>query len=64
LIDVFRARGYRHAVRYLEGLPRKIFTYVEIWLETGVIAPRSISLLERVFREIGGQAQEDGTWME
>ena len=53
MIEVFRSRGYRHAVRYLEGVASRIFTHVEIWLETGVIAPRSISVLERVFREIG-----------
>jgi len=30
-----------------------LFTNIEIWLRTGVIAPKTTSLLERVFREIG-----------
>jgi len=53
LIQVFREKGYHHAVEYLENLSRRVFTHVELWLETGVIAPKTISLLERVFREIG-----------
>jgi len=28
-------------------------TNMEIWLKTGVIAPKTTSLLERLFREIG-----------
>jgi len=31
----------------------QIFTNIEIWLKTGVIAPKTTSLLERIFREIG-----------
>jgi len=31
----------------------RLFTNVELWLKTGVIAPKTTSLLERVFREIG-----------
>jgi hypothetical protein len=53
LIDLFRNRGYRHGAAYLENLSERLFTNIEIWLKTGVIAPKTISLLERVFREIG-----------
>lgn len=53
LIETFREKGYRHGAAYLEKLSQRIFTNVEIWLKTGVIAPRTISLLERIFREIG-----------
>ena len=53
LIDTFRAQGYRNAVSYVENLARRLFTNIELWLQTGVIAPRTISLLERVFRELG-----------
>ena len=53
LIDLFRNRGYRHGVAYLENLSGRLFTHIELWLKTGVIAPKTISLLERVFREIG-----------
>jgi len=43
LIKTFREKGYKHGAAYLENL----------WLKTGVIAPKTTSLLERVFREIG-----------
>jgi hypothetical protein len=53
LIDVFVQKGYSHGASYLENLSQRLFTNIEIWLNTGVIAPKTISLLERVFREIG-----------
>jgi len=53
LIETFRDKGYRHAVSYLESLTGRLFTNIELWLKTGVIAPRTMSLLERVFRELG-----------
>ena len=53
LIDTFREKGYCHGASYLENLSARLFTHIEIWLKTGVIAPKTISLLERVFRELG-----------
>jgi len=53
LIETLRERGYHHGVAYLENLSQRIFTNVELWLKTGVIAPKTTSLLERIFREIG-----------
>lgn len=53
LIETFREKGYRHGAAYLENLSQRLFTHIEIWLKTGVIAPKTTSLLERVFREIG-----------
>jgi hypothetical protein len=53
LINVFKEKGYQHGAEYLENLSQRIFTNIEIWLKTGVIAPKTISLLERIFREIG-----------
>ena len=53
LINVFKEKGYHHGAEYLENLSRRIFTNIEIWLKTGVIAPKTTSLLERIFREIG-----------
>jgi hypothetical protein len=53
LIKTFQERGYEKGVTYLEGLSRKIFTNIEIWLNTGIISPKTTSLLERAFREIG-----------
>jgi hypothetical protein len=53
LIKTFRDKGYQHGAAYLENISERLFTHVEIWLKTGVIAPKTISLLERVFRELG-----------
>ena len=53
LIKTFKEKGYHHGAAYLQNLSTRIFTNVEIWLKTGVIAPKTTSLLERIFREIG-----------
>jgi len=53
LIKTFYEKGYIHGASYLEKLSNRLFTNVELWLKTGVIAPKTTSLLERVFREIG-----------
>lgn len=53
LIRTFCEKGYQHGASYLEKLSDRLFTHIELWLKTGVIAPKTTSLLERVFREIG-----------
>lgn len=53
LISTFQEKGYRHGASYLERLSEKLFTNIELWLKTGIISPKTTSLLERVFREIG-----------
>ena len=53
LIKTFQEKGYKHGASYLENLSGRLFTNIELWLKTGIIAPKTISLLERVFREIG-----------
>jgi hypothetical protein len=51
-------------LRYLEGLARKIFAYIEIWLKMGIIAPKLIPLIEEGLQGDGTLAQEDCFWME
>jgi len=53
LIKTFQEKGYRHGATYLESLSKRLFTNIELWLKTGIIAPKTTSLLERLFREIG-----------
>ena len=53
LIDVFKEHGYQKGASYLKNLSERIFTNIDLWLKTGVIAPKTTSLLERIFREIG-----------
>ncbi len=50
---MFYEKGYTHGASYLDKLSDRLFTNIELWLKTGVIAPKTTSLLERVFREIG-----------
>ena len=53
LIETFHEKGYKKGASYLESLSHRVFTNIEIWLKTGVIAPKVTSLLERTFRELG-----------
>lgn len=53
LIGTFYEKGYQKGASYLENLSKRLFTNIELWLSTGIIAPKTTSLLERVFREIG-----------
>lgn len=53
LIETFQEKGYKKGASYLENLSGRIFSNIEIWLRTGVIAPKVTSLLERTFRELG-----------
>jgi len=53
LISTFYEKGYPKGASYLENLSKRLFTNIELWLSTGIIAPKTTSLLERVFREIG-----------
>lgn len=53
LIETFRQKGYSHGASYLENLSDRLFTHIELWLKSGIVAPKTISLLERVFRELG-----------
>ncbi|MFC1815814.1 hypothetical protein ACFL0M_07685 [Thermodesulfobacteriota bacterium] len=42
-----------HGAAYLENFSQRLLIHVEIWLKTGEITPKTISLLKRIFREIG-----------
>jgi hypothetical protein len=53
LVNEFRQRGYSKAHEYLSRAARHLFAEVEIWLDTGLVLPGTISSLERLFRQIG-----------
>lgn len=46
-------KGYVQASEYIARLRRQLFSYVRLWLETGLISPRAASWIERVMREVG-----------
>lgn len=53
MIADFERRGYRAAAGYVRSAQRHLFGHLRLWLRTGLIAPRTSSLIERWMREIG-----------
>jgi hypothetical protein len=53
LVRTLREQGYHRAANYISDAQGKLFRYVEFWLETGVVCPRTTSWLERMMRELG-----------
>jgi len=49
----FAAKGYQRAATYIRQATARLFSYVEFWLQTGIVAPRTTSWLERLMRELG-----------
>ncbi len=53
LIELLHQKNCPHGVDYLQNLVKGLFHQVEMWLATGIIAPKTTSRLERLFRELG-----------
>lgn len=53
LVRSLRAQGYPRAAHYISEAQGKLFRYVEFWLQTGVVCPRTTGWLERMMRELG-----------
>ena len=60
LIDELKSRGYRSAATYLENAKDKMFSYVRLWLKSGIVHPRVSSMVERMMREIGRRIKKIG----
>ena len=60
MIDEFDAMGYRKGKAYLEGARDRIFSRIDLWLETGIIAPRSTGIIEEIMREVGRRVRSWG----
>ncbi len=52
LIRILKAKNCPHAVAYLRNLVRGLYHQIDMWLATGIIAPKTTSRLERLFREL------------
>jgi len=52
LIEVLHQKNCPHAVEYLKSLLKGVYHQVDLWLATGIIAPKTTSRLERLFREL------------
>ena len=53
LIKELSKKGYHKAANYIQTAQGKLFHYVEFWLRTGLVCPRTTSFLERLMRELG-----------
>lgn len=48
----FESKGYTKAANYLANARGKLFNHLRLWLETGLIGPRTTSILENIIREL------------
>jgi hypothetical protein len=53
LAATLNQKGYPQAATYVAAARRRLFSYIEFWMETGVSALRTTSYLERLMRELG-----------
>jgi hypothetical protein len=45
-------QGYRRAATYLVRARQQLFSHLELWLETGLVGPRTTSIIESMIREL------------
>lgn len=60
MIDDFIEKGYKSAAKYLLNAKSKMFSYVRVWLKSGIVHPRVSSMIERMMREIGRRIKKIG----
>lgn len=56
----FRGKGYTKAATYLENAVGNLFSHLRLWLKTGIVAPRTTSILENIMRELGRRVKKLG----
>jgi hypothetical protein len=52
LCEEFDAKGYPKASTYLRRARDQLFSHLTLWLDTGIIAPRTTSIIENIIREL------------
>jgi hypothetical protein len=52
LQEEFEEKGYMKAAIYLANARKKLFTHLRMWLDTGIVAPKTASLIENIIREL------------
>ena len=48
----FAAKGYEKAGLYLANARDRLFGHLRLWLETGIVCPRTTSIVENLIREL------------
>jgi hypothetical protein len=56
----FEEKGYEKAAQYVDRAREHLFRHLRLWLTTGIIAPRSASLVENVIKELGRRIKKVG----
>jgi len=52
LSESFAARGYQNASTYLRRARDQLLSHLRLWLDTGIIAPHTTSIVENIIREL------------
>jgi len=52
LREEFLDKGYTKAATYLANTRDRLFNHLRLWLKTGIIAPRTTSIVENTIREL------------
>ncbi len=60
LINELIEKGYKSAAKYLLNAKKNMFSYVRVWLKSGLVHPRVSSMIERMMREIGRRIKKIG----
>jgi len=53
LVSSLSRKGYDQAASYIAYAQKRLFNYVDFWMQTGIASPRTTSYLERLMRELG-----------
>lgn len=48
----FAQKGYAQAADYFDRARHRLFSHLRLWLQTGIVAPRTTSLIENIIREL------------
>ena len=52
LYQDFAQKGYSKAADYFDRARHRLFSHLRLWLQTGIVAPRTTSLIENIIREL------------
>jgi len=52
LHEDFAQKGYSKAADYFDRARHRLFSHLRLWLQTGIVAPRTTSLIENIIREL------------
>ena len=60
VIVELKERGFLIAATYVENAKAKLFTFLRYWIQTGEVAPKVSSRIERLMRELGRRVKKIG----